>query len=201
MAQVIPVRILVIDDDASVCRKVARWLGGDLFDVITFTDPAEGLAHARRAPCQVGLVDLRLAEADGVEVVAELRRVAPRMRLIAMGAFPDAQQVIAVMRAGARDMLQKPVQEQALREALQRQLAEAGLSMRSEGEFNRRVGTRIRVLRTQTKRTLADVASECGITAAQLSQIELGKSATSVWSLARISSALGTPLNEVLGGL
>jgi DNA-binding NtrC family response regulator len=198
MMRIIPVRTLVIDDDDAVCRKVAAWLREAACDVVTFTSPAQGLEHAARAPCQIGLVDLRLAGADGVEVVARLRAAAPEMRVIAMSAFPDARQVVAAMRAGARDLLEKPIQRKPLLDALEQQLAEVGVSVRSEKEFNQRLGARIRAVRMQAERTLADIAGECGLTVAQLSQIELGKSATSTWGLARIGSALKTPLEKLL---
>lgn len=201
MIRIIPVRTLIIDDDPAVCRKVSDWLRESGCDVVTFTKPSEGLAHATRAPGQVALVDLRLAGADGVEVIAALRSAAPQMRIIALSAFPEARQVIAAMRAGARDLLEKPLHKGPLLEALERQLAEAGVGVRSEQEFNRRLGARIRAVRTQADLTLADVAAECGLTAAQLSQIELGKSATSTWSLARICSALDTPLDRLFSSL
>jgi DNA-binding NtrC family response regulator len=199
--RIIPVRALVIDDDQTVCRKVGTWLREAACDVVTFTSPAEAIEHAARAPCQIGLVDLRLAGADGAAVVAALRQSAPTIRVIAMCAFPEARQVVAALRAGARDLLEKPIQREPLLEALERQLAEAGIIARSEQEFNRRLGARIRAVRTQADRTLADLAENCGLTAAQLSQIELGKSATSTWALARICSALRTPLETLVRGL
>lgn len=201
MMRIIPIRTLVIDDDDAVCRKVGGWLREAACDVVTFTDPEAALAHTTRAAGQVGLVDLRLGGTDGVAVVAALRKAAPAMRLIAMSAFPDAKQVIAAMRAGARDLLEKPIQREALLTALERQLAEVGVPVRSESEFNRRLGARIRAVRTQAKRTLATVAADCGLTVAQLSQIELGKSATSTWGLARICGALATPMDRLLSDL
>jgi DNA-binding NtrC family response regulator len=201
MMRIIPVRTLVIDDDDAVCRKVGGWLREAACDVVTFTDPQAALTHAARAPGQVGLVDLRLGGTDGVAVVAALQQAAPVMRLIGMSAFPDARQVIAAMRAGARDLLEKPIQREALLAALERQLAEVGVQVRSEDEFNRRLGARVRAVRTQAKRTLAAVAADCGLTVAQLSQIELGKSATSTWGLARICSALAIRMDQLLSDL
>ncbi len=201
MMRIIPVRILVIDDDDGVCRKVGAWLREWACDVLTYTNPAEGLAQAGRVPCHAGLVDLRLAGVDGVEIIAALRKTAPHLRVIAMSAFPDAAQVVAAMRAGARDLLEKPIQQAALQQAVERQLADAGITVRSETEFNRRLGARIRAVRTRAERTLADVAGQCGLTAAQLSQIELGKSATTTWGLGRICSALATPLNQLFHDL
>ncbi len=201
MMRIIPVRTLVIDDDDAVCRKVAAWLREAACDAVTFTVPAQGLEHAARAPCQIGLVDLRLAQTDGAEVIAALRAAAPDMRIVAMSAFPEARQVVAAMRAGASDLLEKPIQRESLLDALERQLAQVGVSVRSEKEFNQRLGARLRTVRMQAARTLADIAADCGLTVAQLSQIELGKSATSTWGLARIGSALKTPLDKLLADL
>ncbi len=201
MMRIIPVRVLVIDDDESVCRKVSGWLREAAYDAVAFTEPAAGLAHAAKAPCHLALVDLRLAGTDGVGVLAALRAAAPGMRLLAMSAFPDPPQIIAAMRAGARDLLEKPIQREPLLAAVERQLAEVGMCVRSEQEFNRRLGARVRAVRMQKEQTLADVAAGCGLTVAQLSQIELGKSATSTWGLARICCALEIPMDRLLADL
>lgn len=201
MLRTIPVRVLVIDDDESVCRKLGTWLREAGCDVVTLTDPVAGLDHAKRAPVPVAFVDLRLGTADGTEVVSRLRTVSPNVRVIALSAFPDVHQVISAVRAGARDLLDKPIQREALLTALDRQLVELGLHIRTEEEFNRRLGARLRAVRTQAELTLADVADKCGLTVAQLSHIELGKSATTTWSLARICGALNTPLDKMLSGV
>jgi DNA-binding NtrC family response regulator len=201
MMRVIPVRALIIDDDESVCRRLGDWLREAAYDVVTFTAADVGLAHTARAPAQIALVDLRMADQDGIGVVAALHEAAPKMRIIAMSAFPEPQQIIAAMRAGARDLLEKPIQRAPLLETLERQLAHGGIQIRSEQEFHRRLGARIRSLRMQSDRSLAEVASACGFTAAQLSQIELGRSGTSAWALARICGALEIPLDRLLGQL
>jgi FixJ family two-component response regulator len=192
----IPVRVLVIDDDDAVCRRLGSWLREAGCDAVTFTSAVEGLAHIARAACQVAYVDLRLAEGDGVAVIAALAKLPAPPRIVALGAFPDARQVIAAMRAGAADLLEKPVQREPLLAALEQQLAAAGLFPRSEEEFNRRLGARLRSLRAARERTLADVAGECGMTASQLSQIELGKCTATSWALARICGALRIPLQR-----
>jgi DNA-binding NtrC family response regulator len=197
----IPVRTLVIDDDESVCRTLRGWLADAAHDVVTFTAPAEGLQLAARAPCELALVDLRLPDASGAEVIAALGRTSPRTRIVAMCAFPDTPQVLEAMRAGARDLLTKPIQRETLLAALDRQLAELGICGHTEDEFNRRLGQRLRTLRQETGRTLSDVASGAGITAAQLSQIELGKNGTSAWTLARICSAMQQPLGRIFGSV
>jgi FixJ family two-component response regulator len=191
-----PVRVLVIDDDDGVCRRLGGWLREAAFDVVAFTNAEEGLAHVRQAPCQLAIVDLLLGVTLGTDVIAQLRALAVPPRVIALAAFPEVKQVRAAMHAGATELLEKPVQREALLGAVEHELAQLGLWPRAEEELNRRVGARLRALRTAADRTLNDLAAECGLTAAQLSQIELGKSATTTWSLARICGALRLPLQR-----
>ena len=201
MMRLIPVRVLVIDDDEAVRRKVSVWLTEAAYDVVTFNDPAAGLAHAEKAACQIALVDLRMPDTDGVELIGAVCRVAPRTRVLALAAFPEAARVIAAVRAGARDILEKPIQPPVRHAAIERQLAALGICVRSEEEYNRRLGARIRAARVEAGLTLNDVAGACGLSAAQLSHIELGKTATSTWSFARVCSALRTTPAALLENL
>ena len=201
MKRRIPVRTLVIDDDLAVCRKLHGWLAAAAFDVVTFTDPSEGLHYAAENPCQLALVDLRLPQAEGTEVIASLLTASPQTRVVAMAAFPERDQVVAATQAGARDLLEKPIQQLTLLTSLERQLGEMGIAARTEAEFNRRLGARVRALRTGAGRKLNEVAAAAEITSAQLSQIELGKTATTTWTLARICSALQTPPTSVFSEL
>jgi DNA-binding NtrC family response regulator len=201
MKKWIRVRTLVIDDDETVCRRLSGWLDALGHDVVTFTDPLAGVQHAAQTPCELALVDLRLPDMDGVEVIGRLREASPQMRVLAMSAFPQTDQVLKAIRAGARDLIEKPIQQRVLLKALERQLAEIGIPARTERQFNRRLGARLRTLRQDARRTQHEVAELAGITPAQLSQIELGKTATSTWTLARISGALRVTLANLFDGL
>lgn len=193
----IHVRTLVIDDDEAVCRRVFGWLDAEAYEVVTFTDPWAGVERAAQGSYELALVDLRLPDADGVDVIARLRETSPRTRVVAMSAFPEADQVRRAIRAGARDLIEKPIKQSALLWALERQLAEIGIPARGEEQFNRRLGARLRRLRRDARRTQREVAEAAGITPAQLSQIELGKTATTTWTLARISGTLHVTLLSV----
>jgi len=201
MKKRIRVRTLVIDDDETVCRRLSGWLADEAHEVATFTDPRAGLEHARHTPCELALVDLRLPDVEGDEVIRRLREASPQTRVVALSAFPQMDQVLRAIRAGARDLVEKPVQRHILLKALERQLAEIGIPARTEPEFNRCLGARLRKLRQDARRTQHEIAELAGITAAQLSQIELGKTATSTWTLARISGALKVRLATVFDGL
>lgn len=190
MTTLLPVRVLVLDDDDAVCRRLSGWLHEADYDVATFGAPAEAANYLQKVSVHVALVDMTMPDISGVELLAQLREVAPRTQLIALAAFPEIQPTLAAFRAGARDLLEKPIQQPALLDAVRRQLAELGMVARSEEEFNRRLGARVRTARAACNMTLSEVASVCGISAAQLSHIELGKTGTSAWMLGRICAAL-----------
>jgi len=105
------------------------------------------------------------------------------------------------VEAGAAELMEKPIEREPLLRTLQRQLAHVGILGRNEPEFNCRLGARLRELRTQAGRTQNEVAEAIGITPAQLSQIELGKTATSTWTLARLAGTLRVPLGTVFNSL
>lgn len=201
MAQSIRIRVLVIDDEEALCRRLGDWLRAERYDPAVFTNADEALTNAERISYHAALVDLRLADVDGTEVVARLRRASPRTCVLAMTAFPEAAQVIAAFRAGARDLLEKPIQREPLLGVLERHLADAGVVALDEQTFNARFGRRLRSVRQQAELTAQELAEAAGITAAQLSQIELGKTATTTWTLARICAALRVPLHECLRDL
>ncbi|MFH1747994.1 MAG: response regulator [Planctomycetota bacterium] len=201
MMRLVPVHVLVIDDDDAVCRKVGAWLSEAGYNVATFTDPAAGRAHAEKVASRVALLDLRLPGVEGAELIETFRDSFPRTRVLVLAAFPEPAELIAAVRAGARDVLEKPVQQATLLAALERQVVDLGIGVRSEEEFNQRLGARLRALRGAADRTLGDVADAGGLSSAQLSHIELGKTGTSTWSLARICGALGKPLAELLEDL
>ena len=189
----IHIRILIIDDDAALCRKLRGWLESALYQVAVFTSADEGLQYAARVEHEIALVDWRLSDGNGAGLIETLSRTSPSMCVLAMAAFPQPRQVVDVFRAGARDLLEKPIQQPILMEALERHLAAAGVLARDETEFNRRLGRRLRNVRQQAERTLDQICETVGITPAQLSQIELGKTATTTWTLAKICAALHIP--------
>jgi DNA-binding NtrC family response regulator len=197
MTRFIPVRAVVIDDDERTCRRLHEWLEEARFTAATFTRAREGLRYIGQGGCQLALVDLRMPDVDGPELIADISRASPDTRVLAMAAFPETPEVIAAVRAGARDLLEKPVQQPSLLSALERHLAALGILGRTQEEFNRRLGQRLRSLRTASGQSLSDVAKLSGISPAQLSQIELGRSAASTWTLVRLSGTLRVPLAMV----
>ena len=195
------IKVLVIDDDPSICKTVGRLLEEHGYSPRIYTDPDEALAVADEESFQIALVDLRMPKMDGVEVVEKLKRIDERMSCIVMTAYPDLDSATETMRRGTCDYIAKPFQQQELIESVERACRHMGIVYTNEGELNRLIGQRIRSRRLDQNLTLRQLSDRTDLTTSQLSQVELGKNAASVWALARISNALGLQVSELLAGL
>jgi DNA-binding response OmpR family regulator len=105
------------------------------------------------------------------------------------------------MRRGSCDYITKPFRQEQLLEAVDRVALEKGLIYTSEEGLNQLIGQRIRQERLRQSLTLRQLSQRTSLTTSQLSQVELGKNAASLWSLAKISNAMGMQLSEMLRGV
>ncbi|MEK6675386.1 MAG: response regulator [Planctomycetota bacterium] len=195
------IRVLVVDDDPSICKTVGLLLEDHGYSPQTFTNPEEAITAADNESFQIALVDLRMPAMDGVHVVEKLKSLDDRMSVIVMTAFPDLDSATETMRKGSCDYIPKPFKQEELISAVDRACLRMGIIYRDEGELNRLIGQRIRAQRLGQNLTLRQLSDRTDLTTSQLSQVELGKNAASLWALARISNSLGLQVSELLAGL
>ncbi len=69
---------------------------------------------------------------------------------------------------------------------------------RRDAKLDKRIGRRIRQERLRRNLTLRQIAERAGLTTSQLSQVELGKNAASIWALVRIAKALRLHVTKLL---
>ena len=195
------IKVLVVDDDPQVCKTVGKILQENNYQVQTFTQPRQALQAVRKTPFDLGLIDIKMPDVTGVELVEKIKAEDDRVAMLVMTAYPDVQSAAETMRLGARDYITKPFNEEQLLSAVERIAQELGLIYTCEQELNRLIGQRIRRERLKQSLTLRQLSERSELTTSQLSQVELGKNAASVWALARISGSLGRQLCELLSGL
>jgi DNA-binding NtrC family response regulator len=195
------VKVMVIDDDPTICKTVGLLLEDHGYCPRTFTDPDEAIAVAAKESFQIALIDLRMPKMDGVDVVEQLKRIDTRMSCIVMTAYPDLDSATETMRRGTCDYIAKPFKQDQLIAAVDRACQQMGIIYTDESELNRLIGQRIRSHRLGQNLTLRQLSDRTDLTTSQLSQVELGKNAASIWALARISNSLGLQVSELLAGL
>jgi len=195
------IKVLVVDDDPQVCKTVGKILEENDYKVQTFTDPRQVVGAVRETAFDIALIDIKMPDISGVQLVEQIKQEDDRVAVLVMTAYPDVQSAAETMRLGARDYITKPFNEEQLLSAVERIAHELGLIYTSEQDLNRLIGQRIRRERLKQGLTLRQLSERAELTTSQLSQVELGKNAASVWALARISGALGRQLCELLDGL
>jgi DNA-binding NtrC family response regulator len=195
------IKVLVVDDDPSICKTVGLLLEDHGYSPKAFSEPREALEAADQESFQLALVDLRMPSMDGVEVVEKLKQIDERMSVIVMTAYPDLDSATETMRHGSCDYIAKPFKQEELVKAVDRACQRMGIIYTDENELNRLIGQRIRSHRLSQNLTLRQLSDRTDLTTSQLSQVELGKNAASIWALARISNSLGLQVSELLAGL
>ena len=113
-------KLLLVDDDAPLRRSLTRALERRGFEVL----PAEGLAeakeHARQHRPEFAVLDMRLAEGSGLDLVHTLRTLRPEVRIVIVTGYGNIATAVAAIKAGAVDYLAKPVDADDVANALLR---------------------------------------------------------------------------------
>jgi len=101
-------RVLVVDDEPTLRRSVARMLTASGMEALQVEDGAAALALLERERVHVALVDLMMPKMNGLELLQNLRTMHPGVEVIMMTAFGDVEVAVKSVRSGAYDFLEKP---------------------------------------------------------------------------------------------
>ncbi len=119
-----PRRVLLVDDERSMCEWLAPALEGHGFAVRWFTSAIEALAVLADEDFGVAVADLHMAEMSGLEFCHRAASLRPTLPIVTMTGFGTADTARAAKRAGAFDLVPKPFELETLCAALERALAE-----------------------------------------------------------------------------
>lgn len=111
-------KLLIVDDDAPLRNRLARAMEDRGFQVETAASVAEGLTAARNDAPDYAVVDLRLTDGNGLEVVEALREAREDMRIVMLTGYGNIATAVAAVKAGAVDYLAKPADADAITAAL-----------------------------------------------------------------------------------
>lgn len=191
------VRILVLDDDESICRMVQAALSSSTFKVDIVSDPMQltGILHMKIY--HIIILDYVLPGLEGNQALDCLRETQPEASIIVITAHPSIDSALSCLRARTYDYLTKPFQVSDLQRIVNRCLESRGLLRLSEEALRESLGTIIRERRKGLGLTLAQMAQRTGVSLGYLSQIELGKNSASIETLYRISLGLGIKMADL----
>src|ERR687889_159109 len=101
-------RLLIVEDDASLRQSLGRLLGEAGYSVESEGDPERALARAMTEEFDLILCDVKMPAMDGLTFVRRFRAGGGAALIIMMSAFGNEDDALAAMREGAYDYLQKP---------------------------------------------------------------------------------------------
>ena len=104
-----PIRVLVVDDDATFRRSVERILKSLGFEVTTASDGVRSLELLAVSPVDVLLLDLVMPGMNGLDVLRKVKALNSAAEVVLMTAHGDVDSAVAALKAGAHDYLTKPL--------------------------------------------------------------------------------------------
>jgi len=132
-------RVLVVDDEKSMCDFLEIMLKKEGYQVRTTTDPWEALELVEKEPFHLVLTDVRMPEIDGFQVLRRVKEVQPETLVIMITAYGSPEGAVEAMKQGAYDYVTKPFRvdevKLVIRKALERyRLWEENMRLRQEVE-------------------------------------------------------------------
>ena len=101
-------KVLVVDDDRSILKVIKMRLEAEGYQVETLGEWEKALKMAADGVFDLALVDLKLAEKNGIELMEDLRKIHAEMPIIILTAFGTIQSAVEAMRKGAYSYITKP---------------------------------------------------------------------------------------------
>ncbi|MCB9992567.1 MAG: ActR/PrrA/RegA family redox response regulator transcription factor [Hyphomicrobiaceae bacterium] len=100
--------LLLVDDDKPFLQRLERAMAGRGFDVRMAESVAAGLAQVKSNPPAYAVIDMRLEDGNGLDVVSLLNEVRPDARVVVLTGYGNIATAVTAVKLGAVDYLAKP---------------------------------------------------------------------------------------------
>lgn len=143
-------KILIIDDDENIRKALSAVLEDEGYIVETVDTAKKGMEKTETCFFNLALIDVRLPDMEGVDLLLKLRETNPKLRKIIITGYPTLQNAVAAVNRGADAYIMKPFDVekmlQTIKEQLQKQNEERKFNEKKVAEF---IETRVKELETQ----------------------------------------------------
>lgn len=117
-AQPAEMTLLIVDDDKPFLARLTRAMESRGFQVTGAESVADGLAAIRRSAPAFAIIDMRLADGNGLDVISELKAIRPDARGIILTGYGNIVTAVTAVKLGAFDYLAKPADADEIYSAL-----------------------------------------------------------------------------------
>ena len=111
--------VYIVDDDALVRRSVHIWLSARNFEPRSFSGPIDFLEELPNLKPGCALLDVRMPELDGIELVRTHSLALQHFAIVIMTGHGDIEMAVQAMKLGAVDFIEKPFKQEQLIRALE----------------------------------------------------------------------------------
>ena len=148
-------RILIVDDDENIRKVLAAILEDEGYIVESVDTAKKGIEKSETEFFNIALLDVRLPDMEGIELLAKLRETKPRMRKIIITGYPTLQNAVGAVNQGADAYVMKPFDVEkmlkTIKEQVKKQEEERSFSEVKVAEF---IETRVKELETIDQQTI-----------------------------------------------
>ncbi len=102
--------ILIVDDDAAILKYASRILEAEGYDVDVAETGVEAIAKSTANFYNLALLDIKLPDMEGTELLTKMHRTTPAMMKIMVTGFPSLENAVNALNLGADAYLMKPVE-------------------------------------------------------------------------------------------
>ncbi len=127
-----PASILLIDDDRHLVDSLAQWLREFSHRVVPVSDSESARKQLKQQPFDLVITDLRLGNEDGFELISQAKREQPDVAVLVMTGYATPDTAVEAVRAGAFDLLTKPVIDDELLLAIERAVSQREIARENE---------------------------------------------------------------------
>jgi len=125
-------RILIIDDDENIRKVLATILEEEGYIVETAETGKMAIEKTRRKTYNLALIDIRLPDMEGIELLTRMRPTTPKMQKIIVTGFPTMQNAVGAVNRGADGYILKPFNVEKVLKIIEEQLKK----QEDEKEYN-----------------------------------------------------------------
>jgi two-component system, response regulator RegA len=124
--------LLIVDDDTTFSRVLARAMEGRGYAVTVAHDVEEGIRCATKRPPQFAVVDLRMPGASGMTIIGRLKEINADVRIVVLTGYASIATAIAAIKMGATHYLAKPATAEELVAAFARTTADVEVDVAAD---------------------------------------------------------------------
>lgn len=193
------VDIAVLDDDVDFRTYVEDFLKDEgAYTVRAFAHPEELFRGAEQRVPDIVLLDMKMGEFRGEQVLEQLLARHPGLCVIIVTGYPSLEDMRATFKLKVFDYLAKPFSLAQMRQTLKNAIEAFGLGRTDQDRLRERLGHRLKILRAERDWSLKELAAATKLSVSQISSIERGAHLPSIESLLAICRAFGQRPSELL---